>query len=446
MPKNNFKSMTRLSSLVLSLVGCCLMLFLAACGQVTASLSTTQLGASNHVDNNTAGNMSNHVTTAPMPPTQTSCPANGQGRPAVFAPLSLGPHQNLIYIYNTPSLASLKRFDTSTGTKTTILTLTPGAAIYSAQLSTNGQFILFVTKYAHYAQLQMVRLDGQGLQTLYCAEPVNGLPNFIENALWSPNQQLTVFEEENPGGGPGAPVVKLYNLVTGAVQTYITPGTRFGYATRQWLNNTEVYMTGSYFSNIAAPTNVFILDIAKSTNQQNNTRQVATIKGYNWEMNLSTDGTKLILSQCSDTLDQTDPNAPSIISSQNATGGILNPIYISHVFAVTQVRVIGPNTLLMVLGGKFGGDPQDGLWKMNMDGTGLVHLTSDGRLLSDTRSAWSSVSRDGTLYATIGYDYTSNGNTLPYKVLFGSLNGGTTTQVALTNSGENAAIVGWTTF
>ena len=441
MKQLSFKATTRLSSVLLSLLGSCLMLLLAACGQSAAMLTTSTLGAFH-----TANNVQKQITTAPMPPTQTSCPANGQGRPAVFAPLSLGSHQNLVYVYNASGSAFLKRFDTSTGTKTTIVTLTHGAAIYNAQLSTNGQFILFSVKYAHFAELQMVRLDGQGLQTLYCAEPVNGLPNFIENALWSPNQQLTVFEEENPGGGPGAPVVKLYNLVTGAVQTYITPGTRFGYAPRQWLNNTEVYMTGSYESLVAPPANVFILNIAKGTNQQNNTSKIADIQGYNWEMNLSTDGRKLLLSQCADTPDQSDPMAPSIISSQNAAGGILNPIYISHEFAVTQVRVINANTLLMVLGGKFGGDPQDGLWKMNIDGTGLVHLTQDGRLLNDTHTPWASVSRNGKLYATIGYDYTGNGDTLPYKVLYGSLGGGATTQVALTNRGESATIAGWTTF
>jgi len=441
MKKLSFKSTKHLSSVALSFLGCCLVLLLAACGQ-SASVLTTSTVEAFHATNN----VQKQVATALMPPTQTRCPTNVPGPPTVFIPLALGSLQILVYSYNASGSASLKRFDTSTGTKTTIVSLTHGAAIYYAQLSTNGQFILFAVKYAHFAELQMVRLDGQGLQTLYCAEPVNGLPNFIENALWSPNQQLTVFEEENPSGGPGAPVVKLYNLLTGAVQTYITPGTRFGYAPRQWLNNTEVYMTGAYESQIAAPANVFILNIAKGTNQQNNTIKIAGIQGYNWEMNLSTDGRKLLLSQCADTPDLTDPIAPSIISSQNAAGGVLNSIYISHVFAVTQVRVINSNTLLMVLGGKFGGDPQDGLWKMNMNGTGLVHLTQDGRLLSDTHTTWASVSRNGRLYATIGYDYTGDGNTLPYKVLYGSLNGGATTQIALTNRGESAAIVGWTTF
>ena len=37
------------------------------------------------------------ATTVPMPPTQTSCPAQGTARAAVTAPLVLGTHQNLVY-------------------------------------------------------------------------------------------------------------------------------------------------------------------------------------------------------------------------------------------------------------------------------------------------------------------------------------------------------------
>lgn len=445
MTKKHFKQSTSYCYIFLSLIGCCLMTFLAACGpQSATALSATQLAATNNVNSSTTGGTTSHVTTAPMPPTRTDCPANGQGRAAITAPLALGSHQNLVYVYNSSGAALLKRYDVSTGAKTTIVSL-PNTAFYSAQLSTDGQFILFVTQYAHHAQIQMIRLDGQGLQTLYCAKPGNGIPNYVANMLWSPNQQLAVFEESNPGGAPGAALVRLLNLSSGAVQTYITPTTRSGYTPQEWLNNTEVYMTGSYFSNIAAPHDVYILDISKGTDQVNNTRQVASIIGYNWEMNLSTDGSKLILSQCSDSPGQDAPSSPSIISSQNATGGTLNPIYISHVHAVTQARVISPNTMLMALGGKLGAGAEDGLWKINMDGTGLVHLTTDGRLLSNTRTTWSSVSRNGNLYAVIGYNYIGNSDKFPFKVFYGSLSGGSPTQIDMTNAGENASIVGWTT-
>lgn len=117
MMRSSFQAKTRLSSVVLSLVGCCLLLLLAACGQSTATFTANQSTALNTPKHTTMNSMRSRVATAQMPPTQTSCPANGQGRPAVFAPLALGSHQNLVFVYNVPGSASLKRFDISTGTK-----------------------------------------------------------------------------------------------------------------------------------------------------------------------------------------------------------------------------------------------------------------------------------------------------------------------------------------
>jgi hypothetical protein len=203
-------------------------------------------------------------------------------------------------------------------------------------------------------------------------------------------------------------------------------------------------MTGYYTNQAAPPHDVFILDLSKGPNQNNNTKQVASIQGYDWDINLTTDGSKLILSQCSDDPQLDMPAAPSLISSQPATGGILNVIYASHVHAVTQARIISSTTLLFILGGKFGIDPAPGLWKINLDGSGPTHLTADGRFLSNVHTPWSTVSRDGKLYAVGGYNY--NGAQSPaVKLLYGSLSGGAATQFAITNAGEDAQIVGWTT-
>jgi hypothetical protein len=40
------------------------------------------------------------VQTVQMPPTQTSCPANGTARAAVMRPVKLGKHPTLVYVYN----------------------------------------------------------------------------------------------------------------------------------------------------------------------------------------------------------------------------------------------------------------------------------------------------------------------------------------------------------
>ena len=376
-----------------------------------------------------------------MPPTQTSCPPKGQARPVVTAPLTLGSHQNIVYVYNTSTAGTLRRYDVSTGQKTTIVSLS-NVAIGDAQVSTDGQYVLFLSKVSGQPAIQMVRMDGQGLQTLYCGYPNNGIPASVTNLVWSPNQHLAVFEEPNPGGGPGAPIVRLLNLSSGTVQTEITPTNRSGYVLRAWLNDTEVYMTGYYTNQAAPPHDVFILDLSKGPNQ-NNTKQAASIQGYDWDINLIPDGSKLILSQCGDDPQLDMPAAPSLISSQPAVGGVLNIIYASHVHAVTQARIISSTSLLFILGGKFGIDPAPGLWKINLDGSGLTQLTADGRFLSNVHTPWSSVSRDGKLYAVGSYNYV--GSQLPVKLLYGSLSGGASTQFAITNVGEDAQIAGWTT-
>ena len=64
------------------------------------------------------------LTTAPMPATQTAYPTAGTARAAVFAPLVLGSHQNIVYIFNqfgTYGSAQIKRYDTSTGKKVIIV-------------------------------------------------------------------------------------------------------------------------------------------------------------------------------------------------------------------------------------------------------------------------------------------------------------------------------------
>ncbi|HYB02169.1 MAG TPA: hypothetical protein VED37_18245, partial [Ktedonobacteraceae bacterium] len=38
--------------------------------------------------------------TVQMPPTQTSCPANGQARAAIMRPVKLGKHPTIVYVYD----------------------------------------------------------------------------------------------------------------------------------------------------------------------------------------------------------------------------------------------------------------------------------------------------------------------------------------------------------
>ena len=115
--------------------------------------------------------------------------------------MTRGNSPNLVYIVNefqgsTSTFGTLKRFDTTTGAKTEILKL-PKTRIDSAQLSNDGQWILFGADIAGQIKLSVVRMDGQGLQTLACAPS----STMIRSPQWSVDQKLIVFDE-SPNTGP----------------------------------------------------------------------------------------------------------------------------------------------------------------------------------------------------------------------------------------------------
>ena len=374
-----------------------------------------------------------------MPITQTTCPSSA--RSAVRVPLKEGKRQNLLYTYNTGSNGFLMRYDIRSGQKTTVLKLN-NATISDARISPDGQFILFVTQVNSQLALQMVRVDGQSLQTLYCV-PSNTEPiNFIDNLLWSPDQRQLLFRVSDPTGGKAAPTLQLLDLTHGSLQTILAPSAKTGYIPRAWPTPDLVYMQGYALdaSDTVPPHDVYVLNISKKSVQH-----VASIAGYDWDLSLTPDAKHLLLGQGAALPPQGQPQPPSLISEQPASGGKLRIIYASHVYAVTQICAISTKTLLFVLGGRFASGTRDGLWKINLDGSGLTQLTSDGKLLNDQHTLWSTISRDGRMYAVVSYNSTANNDKGQTLVLYGSLNGGHTTVVDMTDVGNNPEIVGWTT-
>ncbi|HEV2583861.1 MAG TPA: hypothetical protein VGT44_23605 [Ktedonobacteraceae bacterium] len=112
---------SRLTSLA---VTGCLLVLLVACGPFgpadtgpTPTASTVGATATP-----TRGRAASTPTTVPMPATQTACPS--PARAAVFAPLVLGSHQTIVYLFNQAGAsgsAEIKRYDASTGKKVIIL-------------------------------------------------------------------------------------------------------------------------------------------------------------------------------------------------------------------------------------------------------------------------------------------------------------------------------------
>ncbi|MBA2394469.1 MAG: hypothetical protein H0V70_17200 [Ktedonobacteraceae bacterium] len=372
------------------------------------------------------------------PAIQTNCPS--PARAAVRGPVKEGRRQNLLYTYNTSSDGFLLRYDIRSGKKTTILNLN-NATISDARISPDGHFVSFVTQVNGQLAIQMVGVDGQSLQTLYCV-PHNTAPiNFIDDLLWSPDQQHLLFRVPNPAKERMTPLLQILDLAHGSLHTIFTPSGNVGYIPLAWPVANQVYMQGYSLnaSDTVAPHDVYVLNVSRKR-----IKHVASITGYDWDMSLTPDGNQLLLGQGAALPPQGQPQPPSLISTQAISGGNLQVIYASHVYAVTQICAISSKTLLFVLGGRFASGARDGLWKINTDGSGLTHLTRDGKLLSDQHTLRSTISRDGRMYAVASYNATADdkGQTL---VLYGALGGGRTTVVDRTDAGNNPEIVGWTT-
>lgn len=464
--------LNRFHRFLLFLISCWLIFLLVACvsGGSNASTTPTTTGKTSTTNATvTPGTTQpgSGVTTAPVPPTQTNCPSTETARAAIMPTLASGNHQNIAYSVNeyqgnTPTFGTLKRYDITTGLKTEFEKIA-GASISDAQISTDGQWILFVTETTKQVKLQLVRMDGQALQTLYCGTPASNGANpasALSNIEWSTNQQLVAFTSYTGA----ASYLYLLNMQSGTLQTELTVISGVIDTPLTWLDNTRLYLNGPEVD--APPQALYLLDTSRGANQNSNNLQkvfdassVTGTTNFCWNADSNFDGTKLFTSQCSTTANSSGPgidsqSGPSTINMQSATGGAQQKkIFTSQNMAITAVRSISKSTLLLLINNNGTGTnvdtSQNGLWKVNADGSGLTRLTTGGAGVSGgpgllcpfTQYPWSNVSRDGSMFAS--QHNSVNGQT--QSLLFGSLNGGSSTTIASISDGTQLSIVGWTT-
>ncbi len=408
-------------------------LFLAACGGPSTPTVTPTPGKT--VTPTTGVT----PTTVPMPPTQTSCPPAGTARGAVMAPLVRGSHTNVVYVSNqgpqaNPISGTLKRYDIATKSETVIVTLLH-TSINDAQVSADGQWVLFSASVANRSAFQLIRMDGQGLQTLYCA--ASGVQS---GALeWSPDQKFLAFAE--------GVNIYLLNVATGTYQLEVPPNNNVYYVPRTWLDNTRLYMSGLLKGTETPPLHLYLLDISSAKVQQ--VLNSPTLCG---DFDSSIDSTQLFTSECVFRMPVTE--GPSSIRVQPATGGPARTIYSTPTYAITNLRVASHSTLLFVIRNEnlvLGADrSHNGLWKVNTDGSGLTRLTTQtaGEITgfnAYTQYVWSTVSRDGTFYA-VQVTIFSSSTDLSFSILIGPMNGGAPFTLAkgTTHTGT-VDIAGWTT-
>ena len=452
--------------------GCFLILLVAACGGSPAPAVSQTPGSSGSpaTENTGTATMTStpgaQATTVSMPPTQTSCPLPlNSGRAAVMSPLAPGSDPNVVYIFNqgptaaSPGYAELKRYDVVTGSKTVIVHL-PGVSISEAQVSNDGQWILFNSLTPTYSEIQMVRIDSQGLQTLLCV-----LPTTLHSIQWSPDHSMIVYSAQSVSFLEN---VYTLNMATGAVQPEIVQNNTasMGFEARSWLDNTRVYLVG--VPNPATPSpirSLYLLDTKQGPNQPiSNLQQVIppTQPQYCWSFDNYYNNTKLVTSQCTVTFPSGSTQlgiqqGPSMINAQAITGGSSQNIYNSQNFAVTEVRLLGNGStslLLTVENQNYGStisvnSSENGLWKMYTNGTGLTRLTTvpenqESNLNRFSQYPWSNISRDGTMYAVQVTDL--EGKTPKTRLFFGPVSGGNPTFIAYAYKYEGTVeVAGWTT-
>jgi eukaryotic-like serine/threonine-protein kinase len=387
------------------------------------------------------------TTNSPVPTPSTSCPAPGMGRAAVMPPLTLGGHQVVIYDEvqsnsqsksNSSASSSIAYYDLSTKKTTSVLDEANQNTVY-AQVSADGQWLFFVTqnltRSASQSIMQLVRIDGKYLQTLYCST------QYIASPQWSSDQKQIAFFVTN---GQGFTLL-LLNTRTGSIQTELALSASAGFPNIRWLDATRLYLAGQQADQ--PPNMLSILDTTKGSNQH--LSDLLTVVHHSFaSFATSSDATKLYLSTCTCSIG--GATGPSSITVQPATGGQEQTLYSSAHDAITSIDSVQPTTLLFTVNTEPPAPTEnsypadDGLWKIITDGTGLSHfLTAVPKAIPFfnhySQFPWSNVSRDGTMYAAETIS--------PAQALVvGSLKGSSPTSIVTTNNPDTTlSIVGWTT-
>lgn len=380
------------------------------------------------------------------PAISTSCPSSGTARAAYMPSMTLGSHPTVVYIVNETNFGTLKRYDVVTGNKVEIIKMA-NTYMASAQVSANGQWLLFVSQSSNQVKLQLIRMDGQYLQTLYCG-PGSPQENILDEQ-WSTNQKLVAFLQPLQQGGT---IVYVLNMTTGALQADLTLPSGAFFAPRTWLNNTLVYLT--YEPTDSPPTSIYLLDTSKGANQNYHNLPLvfdSSAAPFCWDFDSSYDATKLFTSAC--TANQVGSpgnftyNGPSTIAVRPATGGSATSLDSRTDLAFTGVRAVSSNTLLYLVGNNTGNTSQNGLWKVGTNGSNPTLLANTpgstaAQFNQFSQFPWSNVSRNGSQYV-LGLASTSQQHTT-YTLEYGSLNGGTPFVFAAITDVQ-LSVVGWTT-
>ncbi len=449
------------------LLSCCLVIFLAACSAQPASGGGSgQTGTGGSTPGATPTKASQGGTSGQpnsMPPTSTNCPTINSGRAAVLKTLALGSDQNLVYVYKDPSSTwHLRRYDARTGQKTDIYTTSSGQ-IEDAQISADGQWVVFLLNFypamrtEASAKIQLIRMDSQGLQTLYCFSTNEAYSQFGggsgAGASLPVGLQLSIDQKSllfSVDTNNHESTVYDLNMGSGKVQEVYQDTVDPLYTTSivTWLDNSDAYLLTQGRTQPAPPATIRLLNVAEAlTNASYQPTQVFQGGGRQHELSVDTsfDGATLYTDDC---LLAGSPYKTTVMAQSSHAGGVSQTLYQPPAsLCVDAIRVISNNAMLMLVTDQNVSSSviQHEVWTMNLNGTaqhGLVTLPTNDSLYQfnpNSQYVWSNVSRDGSMYAL---QQETNNNT--ENLVFGPVNGGNVTTLA-SSSANTLMQVGWTT-
>jgi len=451
---------------------CFLLILLTACSSLPAGLggnSTPTPGVGGSNNGTPASSNNSPGQTVPMPQTQTACPAANTARAAVMRPLALGSHQNLVYIYNevpqhtSTAFGHLRRYDATNGHKTDIAT--SGVQILQAQVSSDGQWVLFLSmpdprSGLDVVMLQLVRMDGQGLQTLMCL-PYSGpggvpLGKPAISFQWSVDEKSILFSYDilDHTTYKATSTITVLNVSTGTLKPIFRDqgDDLYTYSLVTWLDTTHAYIIKQGMQGPTPPATVFLLNTATATVAHPGLVNILTTatRFSNYSLDSSYDGTQLYSSYCLQVASPFNTN----IQVGPALGGVRHTIFQEQPADCVQVlRVIKPHTLLLFVLVYKASTISTQIWTMSLPGGSMQVLTpltssppgvsNQSYALNETSQfPWSNVSRDGSTYALQEIDSSAQ----TQSIVLASLNGGKPTPIATTSPGSSSvSLVGWTT-
>jgi hypothetical protein len=307
----------------------------------------------------------------------------------------------------------------------------------------------------HVAKLQLIRMDGQGLQTLYCFPAArSSRGNFPLSAQWSTDQKSILLDVDT---NDTTSTLTLLDVATGKLRTelnIIDNSMLSAYQLLTWLDSTRAYVSKIARQAPPPPATLYLLDTIKNHDiHGGDLKQILTypVRFSFVSLERSSDARQLFESDCLVVASPFD----TTISVGPATGGARHTLYHGpNTTCVTAMRLASPCRLFLLVQSTADHFKTlfNQVWTLKPDGTGRLVLFSERANTSNgpqnwtlnpyTQFPWSNVSRNGTLYSFQAQAFIGNTNTQTLRL--GSFKGGRPKVFASTSQGS-LAMVGWTT-